>query len=233
MVGVALALAFLTFLATYFFMRLQKRSSGSGGRRQHRRSKHRGVAEECTLQEETELKGPSVVEHTTQPGTLSSGLEDYLPQAADDKTVRTNISTTLEHLEMHVENFYQHSFSSDARMAEMDVARFNSPHLPGPLASLLPQSKNRVVLIKHCLTNFTISSITATGDPGLSLLPPEFVLLPSLVSNSKMTIRKAGKSLRPDSLCRNSFSSNSGSRILSDLLAVASVNYLPPPITQR
>lgn len=184
-------------------MRQRQKSTGSGHRQHHRGLKNGRVPEAATTQEQTELKSASAADRPTQSGIFSTAFESYLPQAADDRTVQTHICTTLEQLEMHVENFYQQSSSSGSKMAEAEVMYFDSPHLPGPLASLLPQSKNRMALIKHCLTHFVVSSITSTSDPTVSLLPHEFAVLPSLASTSESTTGKPGKLHYPNRLCYN------------------------------
>ena len=179
-VGVAVGLALITFLATFLAMR---RRRGSGAK------SNRGVLDTGNMgqhYQDSEPKGPSVTE--TPSGSAS--FEKFLPQSADDKTVQNGVKTTLDQIELHVENFYQNASASGARPADAELATFNSPYLPSPLAALLPQTNNRVLLIKHALAQFITSCISATASPDWSLLPEDFVLLPSAIrsaSSSKST----------------------------------------------
>ena len=168
-IGVAVGLALITFLATFLAMR---RRRGSG-------AKNNGGVLDTGSQhyQDSEPKGPSVIE--TPSG--STAFENFLPQSADDKTVQNNVKTTLDHIELHVENFYQNASASGARSADAELATFNSPYLPSSLAALLPQTNNRVLLIKHALAHFITSCISATASPDWSLLPEDFVLLPSAI----------------------------------------------------
>ena len=187
-VGVAVGLAFLTFLLTFLFMR---RRGVSSGKRHHGGSNKRGIPASGSVGQQargSEPKKPLF----TETSSGSDSLDNFLPQSADDKTVQNNVTTTLDQIELHVENFYQNTPAPGAGSADAELATFNSPYLPNPLATLLPQTSNKVLLIKHALAHFVSSCISATAGPDWSLLPDDFVLLPS-------TIRSAtsSRSMRP------------------------------------
>ncbi|KAL2046616.1 hypothetical protein ABVK25_011697 [Lepraria finkii] len=185
-IGVAVGLALITFLATFLAMR---RRRGSGAKN------NSGVLDTGSQHyQDSEPKGPSVIE--TPSG--STAFENFLPQSADDKTVQNNVKTTLDHIELHVENFYQNASASGARSADAELATFNSPYLPSSLAALLPQTNNRVLLNKHALAHFITSCISATASPDWSLLPEDFVLLPSAIraaNSSRSTKPGFGQSM--------------------------------------
>ena len=114
----------------------------------------------------------------------SNSFDDFLPQSADDKTVQNEVKTVLDQIELHVENFYQNTQASGSRLADAELAMFHSPYLPSTLASLLQQTNNSVLLIKHALAHFITACITTPSDKDYavwSLLPKDFVLLPNAV----------------------------------------------------
>ena len=95
--------------------------------------------------------------------------------------MQNEVKTLLDQIELHVENFYQNTQASGSRVAEAELAMFDSPYLPSSLASLLPQTNNSILLIKHALAHFIIACITTPSDTDWSLLPKDFVLLPNAV----------------------------------------------------
>ena len=184
-IGVALGLALVTFLATFMYIRRRSDSATKG----KRGALDTGVVGQ--RYQDSESKGPSVTE--TPSGSAS--IDSFLPQSADDKTIHTNVKTTLDQIELHVENFYQNAASSSTKFADAELAIFNSPYLPKSLAALLPQTNNQVPLIKHALAYFATSCISTTASPDWSLLPKAFVLLPSAIrAASSTSSTKPGKS---------------------------------------
>lgn len=161
-IGVAVGVALITFLATFLAIRRRRRGSG-------------GTARQKTLS--SEPKQPLL----TQTSSGSKSFANFLPQSADDKTVQNEVKTVLDQTELHVENFYQNTQSSGSRLADAELAMFDSPYLPSSLASLLPQTNNRIPLIKHALAHFITACITTPSDTDWSLLPKDFVLLPNSV----------------------------------------------------
>ncbi|KAL2037110.1 hypothetical protein N7G274_010106 [Stereocaulon virgatum] len=176
-IGIALGLALVTFLATFMCMR---RRSGSATKGKGGALDTDGVGQRY---QDSESKGPSVTE---TPSGLAS-FDSFLPQSADDKTVHTHVKTMLDQIELHVENFYQNASSSSTRLADAELAIFNSPYLPNSLATLLPQTNNQVPLIKHALAYIATSCISTNASPDWSLLPKDFVLLPSTIRAANST----------------------------------------------
>ena len=181
-IAVALGLALLTFLATFIFMR----------RKQYSKSKrtYRTSGQNRGLEMNTPRHRDSTTERTKKPtSTETSGAsatyEHYLPQSADDRTVQQRTKSTLDQIELHIENFYRNSSSSTIRPDNAEVAVFDSPYLPAPLASLLPRSKNRVNIIKHVLAQSITSSISPSAGSARSLLPTEYAIPPNTVSSAE------------------------------------------------
>lgn len=176
-VGVAVGLAFVTFLATFFLMRHKPKS---GGKTRHQNSKSAGAFAAGSIDQQSrspEPKGPVV----TETYNTSGSSETFLPQSADDKTVQNIAKTTLDQIELHVENFYQGIARSSMGPTDADFATFNSPYLSDSLGTLLSQTRNAVPLIKHALAHFITDSISLIANPESTLLPDEFILLPSTV----------------------------------------------------
>ena len=173
-IGVALGLALITFLATLLVLR---RRGGSRGSRQRSDidGGPSGAARHQNLS--SEPKRPFV----TQTSSGSNSIDGFLPQSADDKTVQNDVKTVLDQIELHVENFYQNTQASGSRLADAELAMFDSPYLPSSLASLLPQTNNSIPLIKHALAHFITACITTPSGTNWSLLPKDFVLLPNAV----------------------------------------------------
>lgn len=108
-------------------------------------------------------------------------MESYLPQSADDKALRDNVSTLLEQVQLHVENFYHNSTASITEAVGVELTKFDSPDLPGPLRASMRRSGSQIPLITHCLTRSIVSSIMPDTEPERSLLPLDFVALPNTI----------------------------------------------------
>ncbi|KAK4693237.1 hypothetical protein P7C71_g4125, partial [Lecanoromycetidae sp. Uapishka_2] len=176
-IAVALGLAFIACLATYLILR-RKRSFGAGRHDQEPREDAIAASDGTDKQsKKLEPKGPLITEASSRDGLLAG----HLPQSADDKTVQNIARTTLDQIELHVENFYERVARSSIRFADADIAAFNSPFLSDSLGTLLTQSSNAVPLIKHALAHFITDSISLIANPNATLLPDEYVLLPSTV----------------------------------------------------
>ena len=177
-VGAALALGLITFLATFAIMRRQKQSKRK--RRSRSSEDGRGVA-----------LGPP---RRQGPTGASRTHDSYQPQSADDKTIQQKVRSTLDQIELHVENFYRNSSSSALSPDSGELSAFDSPYLSASLASLLPHSRNKLSIIKHALVQSVSSSLSLTADPTRSLIPTEYTLLPSTITSTKSSVTsKPGK----------------------------------------
>lgn len=184
-IGVAVVLALATFLVTYLLMR--SRRNGEASRRRRSRGRGHDSNNPRTVQEgATDLEPEQSL-----PMKGPRSLESYLPQSADDKSVQTKVAILLEQVQLHVENFYHNSTGSVPETVAMELVKFDSPDLPEPLLAAMRRSQSQIPLITHCLTRSIVSSIMPDTDPERSLLPLDFVALPSTIRSYNST--KPGK----------------------------------------
>ena len=123
--------------------------------------------------------------HMTRSNRDTSEYERYLPPSADDKAIEQRTKNTFDQIELHVENYYQNTSNTGTRPDDRELASFNSPYLPKSLASMLSHSRDGNKLIKHVLAYLVISSISPGAKPGSSLLPAEFVGLPTSAASTE------------------------------------------------
>lgn len=184
-VGVAIGVAILAVLATFLTMRQVRRNRG-------RRGGH-GFPEQRSIGKSdgsTEGKQPL----TRDVSVGRPALEDFLPQAADDRTVQSKTKTILDQIELFVENFCQAQPSSHAGILSPELSSFGSPSLHGPLPELLKQSQDATPIIKHVLANYIVTAISTGNSPQDTLLPTEFSLfLNRVMTNGTHTTKKAGE----------------------------------------
>lgn len=180
-VAVGLGLALATFIATFLVMRRRRTSQCEYD---HGGSKGKTVSELADTNRQNSLSEPKKVLVTEAPKS-SNTIENYLPQSADDKTVQTNVKTMLDQVELYVENFYRNDPGLSSVRLHADIAVFNSPHLPNSLATLLLQSTQATFLIKQALAQSITSSILPRARPGSSLLPDEFMLVPTAAESTR------------------------------------------------
>lgn len=126
-------------------------------------------------------------------GQLSLAIaDDYLPQPADDKTVQTETQSFFDRIEFFVQNFCLVKPKSELNVATVQLSAFNSPHLPTPLASLLPQARDASFLIKHALAQHILCWISSASVAEDSLLPADLTLLSGA---EKANMCKPGRSI--------------------------------------
>lgn len=187
-VGVAIGIALITFLVTFFFMRRKRNAGGQGP------SIFESASKEPRHQTDEKANGIPMIRLNRD----AAEYESYLPPSADDRAVEQRTKNTLDQIELHVENYYQNTSKSSARPNDRELASFNSPYLPEALASMLSHSRDGTTLIKHTLAYLVISCISPSAKPGSSLLPPEFVGLPSSAASTESgPAAKPGKKPSP------------------------------------
>ena len=173
-VGAAIGLALLTCLATYLLLRRKYNGRFERQRKVQPTQKVVESAPEQNRKDNPEPKLPFI----TESSSTSPSVENYLPQSADDQTIRTRAQTVLDQIELHVENFYQDVRQPRARLSDIDLDFFSSLYLPNPLGTLLHQSKDSKYLIKHALAQFIGSKISLFERSEWSLLPDDFLIAP-------------------------------------------------------
>ncbi|PGH19082.1 hypothetical protein AJ79_00116 [Helicocarpus griseus UAMH5409] len=117
--------------------------------------------------------------HTDQPNRApasqaqrNSFLDNYVPQPADDQTVKDRILILFDQVALHVENYYSpgpsfsstRSPSSPSTQSAKLLSLYDSPCLPASAIPLVCDLKTRSSVIKQCLIRTVLSGII----PGLS-----------------------------------------------------------------
>ena len=178
-IAASVVLALITFLITYFVMRRQGRHGRSPGRHL--------LAPTVVKDQITEHRGPrqSFEKETERDHPI---FQMSLPQSADDAAIQQKTKIVMDQIELHVENFYQDRPNFATSQPDAELAAFDSRCLPATLATLLPQSKFGASLIKHSLAHLITTSISSSGNPQQSLLPAEFVQLPSSIASTNPKI---------------------------------------------
>jgi hypothetical protein len=177
--GASLGLALLTFLATYFFMRHLRRQSELGSRHSSRREQR-----SVRMQSKASKQMSSLETSPSTDANNAWSLDNYLPSPADDNTVRMKVSTLLDQVRLHVDNFYENSVVSITEDMKLELSRFSSLYLPFQLEPLL-QTSRQTRVIKYCLSWLIVCSMSPEGDPERSLLPIEFVALPNAINKAR------------------------------------------------
>ncbi|KAK4936319.1 hypothetical protein LTR66_015355 [Elasticomyces elasticus] len=98
---------------------------------------------------------------------------DFLPQQADDHEVSQKLSTVLDQIGLHVENFYADAPVPLNAALESELSRFETSQLPQPLAACFERAQHPTVLIKHCLAFHIVNLTLAPGKDVNPILPPE------------------------------------------------------------
>ena len=169
-------MALITFLVTFLFMRRKRNATERGHSVTGKASEGPGYQAD---------EKPERIPITRSNKDIVA-YDRYLPPSADDKAIEQRAKNTLDQIELHVENYYQNTSNTNTIPNDRELASFNSPYLPRSLASVLSHSRNGTTLIKHVLAYLIISSISPNAKPGSSLLPAEFVGLPSSAASTEL-----------------------------------------------
>lgn len=117
----------------------------------------------------------------------SVGSFEFLPQQADDMEVQRRLSTILDQIDQHVENFYSNIIVPLNSTLEADLSRFETSQLSQPLAACVANTSSPTVLIKHCLAFHIFNLTVAPGKGTQPLLPPEIAGMVSAVYNKSLS----------------------------------------------
>ena len=180
-IGCALALSLLTFCSTYLWMRRRnnRREDSRDGRHGSLRTSSRRSS-----RKDAETKQPIVTEEMSSIGARSP-IQEYIPRAADDKTVHNKVFGLLDNIAVHVENFYRNISPTVPAESVAQLGQLNSSHLPESIVAMLQRSSHPDTLITHCLTELIIAAIMPSREPTQSLLPMQFTALPSTGSSRR------------------------------------------------
>lgn len=117
----------------------------------------------------------------------SVGGLDFLPQQADDAEVQRKLSTVIDQIDQHVENFYSNrEIRLDAAL-EDDLFDFETPGLAQPLAVCFTNTTHPTILIKHCLAFLIFNLTLAPGEGTQPLLPAELASTIAAVYNKTLS----------------------------------------------
>ncbi|EMC95982.1 hypothetical protein BAUCODRAFT_511620 [Baudoinia panamericana UAMH 10762] len=156
-VGAALGAAVLTFLLTSLIWLNRTKSLEKSYRRSHRaeRTLPRALGEKSNSPEDP-----------NQPS-----WEFFLPQPADDETVRSAVKALFDEAMLHVENFYSRRTAhlSPEMVDHLALMQTASPELSGP--ALMSKPRSAWPGIKHCLAYMLAEAVDPTSSPAVSLLP--------------------------------------------------------------
>ena len=189
-VGAALSLAVITFLATFAIVHRQRQSKS------RKRSRFSEDGREVALDPPRQQVSTGV----------SRTYDSHLPQPADDRTIQQKVRSTMDQIELHVESFYHNSSSPAPGPDNRELAVFDSPYLSASLASLLPQSRNKLNIMKHALLQSITSALSPTAHATRSLIPTEYTLLPNTIALTKSSVTlKPGKYHLPQMEIRCSY----------------------------
>ncbi|KAK4908573.1 hypothetical protein LTR49_022531 [Elasticomyces elasticus] len=156
-IGAALGAALLAAGATYYFI-MRKSSNGKVAGRARRRRTHRYSTR---TNEDGHEKAVGIVD--------THAWEQHLPQGEDDRTIQTTVKALFDQVQLHIENFYitaEVHIDSDLAAALSALA---TPHLPGPITTIMASSRSHLPIMKHCLAYLVAESMS--GSRELSLLP--------------------------------------------------------------
>jgi hypothetical protein len=105
-----------------------------------------------------------------------SSIDAFLPQQADDATIRQKVLIVFDQVELHVDNFYADNAVELTPEQEAGMSKFGTPMLSEPLAALLETSKRKTTLIKHCLAFYVVGLVSPTKRSRV-LLPYELATM--------------------------------------------------------
>ncbi|KIW32227.1 uncharacterized protein PV07_03787 [Cladophialophora immunda] len=168
--GVAIGCAALGALLAFLFMVLLRRSqtkSSSRHRQAHSRLSNKSLRSD--KDPDKSLARPSVAAIAVQPNV---NIDAFLPQQADDATVKQRVLLLFDQIELHVDNYYSDQPLQLTPEQQSELSRFGTPELPMPLGILLNTSQRKVTIIKHCLA-FHVVQLVSPSHGSDCLLPYE------------------------------------------------------------
>lgn len=131
---------------------------------------------------------------TPMVSIASAATMDFLPQQADDAEVSRKISTVVDQIDQHVENFYANRGAPMDANREAEISRFETSELPLPLAACFQNSGAPMTLIKHCLAYHIFNLTMSPSEHAMPLLPAEIAgVVTSMYHKSLSPVASKGK----------------------------------------
>ena len=162
--------AFAAAIAGLLFCLLMKRQ---------RRDRHRHNTRDNVQEVKRPLSSLSHRDNTVsaQSPDVFSELKG-LPQSADDVTVRHWVKTMLDHVELHVENFYDNRRAEPNAQARQALETIDARDLSQSASALLGWSDKPTVLIKHYMLRHILSLLQPAKAADRTILPRDFLAVP-------------------------------------------------------
>lgn len=154
-IGAAIGGAALAFLAALFLFRKRRNRYGGDGPR-----------------------GAALM--TSEKSSPNHPWEAFLPQSADDGTVRRSVEMLYSQIDQHVENYYRGTAMGTGMSGESQAAlrAVDSGLLPGTVEEIMERTQTPLPVIKHCFAFVILSRLAPSSRPEQSLLPAEMARMP-------------------------------------------------------
>ena len=182
--------AIITFLITWLLFRKRNQRnqrshrSGSRGNRDHRspgRHDYSAVAAAGVKEKSSSSSGDS-----------GYSWQAYLPQGADDQTIKRDVKTLFDQIELHVDNYYtKANIQLDSGTREA-LSQFNDDSLPDSIEALMANPQTTLPTIKHCIARTLIARMSP-GHERTSLLPTYLAAEPTRLSSSMPPAEQTGE----------------------------------------
>jgi hypothetical protein len=177
-VGAAIGAALLAFLLTSFFCLRRMKNQQRSSRRRSRFDKYGygGPDEKPTAEVEKYSWGK------------------YLPQPADDSTIRASVKSLFDEVQLHVENYYARANVDLTTDIAKDLKLVPTALSDKSTVQLLADAQSPIPVIKHCLAYMMASSIDMSAAPEQSLLPAGWTISStSGIQDGTSKMRAAGE----------------------------------------
>ena len=194
MAGIVIAVAIgLSLVVASVTCLIARRKNSPGKQRSHRWQNQSIAGPEHIPLEGRTHDGPTSRSMHVETGS-DSKYEKYLPPPADDRAVQQRVKSTLDQIELYIENYYQPNQNVSSNCSSPDLTPFDSPYLLDSMAVMLSRSQDVTLLIKHALSYRIICAIDTNAPPKTSLLPDIYTaLLRPLTCNKSTSPVKPGK----------------------------------------
>jgi hypothetical protein len=103
---------------------------------------------------------------------LNANIDDFLPQQADDATVKQKVLLLFDQVELHVDNYYNDLRQQLTLEQQSQLSLYGTLELPETLGSLLETAHRKTTVIKHCLA-FRVVHLISPSNTSDCLLPYE------------------------------------------------------------
>lgn len=182
-VGCLIGGALLAFLAAWFFFkRRNKRDQLNRQSSSYRGRDHRSPARKPVP---TVAAAGIHEKSSSTSGDSGSSWQAYLPQSVDDQTIRRDIKTLFDQIDLHVDNYYTKANVRIDSGTSRALSEYNDENLPDTIEALMANPQTSLPTIKHCIARMLVTRMSP-GNDRASLLP-EYLAAPQTKLNSSMS----------------------------------------------